>query len=223
VLPTPSGETHLRVAAITTNLGWPPGGIIMSLRDYQRAWRSVAPSALQVDLLRGVSPLEAKRAVERALGPSSGLRVQTLAERKAQYAALARQGLTSLTQISTLLLIAAALAVAAALGAAVWQRRARLAALKIQGFDEWQLWRSLLLEGAIVLTLGCAVGAALGVYGHALASRYLELTTGFPAPLSFAGLQLLAALGSVGGIALLVVAIPGWVATRVPARTSFQE
>jgi putative ABC transport system permease protein len=222
-LPTPSGETHLRVAAITTNLGWPPGGVIMGLRDYQRAWRSVAPSALQVDLLRGVSPLEGKRAVERALGPSSGLRVQTLAERRAQYAALARQGLTSLTQISTLLLIAAALAVAAALGAAVWQRRARLAALKIQGFDEWQLWRSLLLEGAIVLALGCVVGAVLGVYGHALASRYLQLTTGFPAPFSFGGLQLLAALGLVGGIALLVVAIPGWIATRVPARMSFQE
>ncbi len=222
-LPTPTGETRLRVAAITSNLGWPPGGIIMSLRDYRRGWGTVATSALEVDLAPGVSPTEAKRAVEQALGPASGLRVQTLAERKAQYKSLARQGLTSLTQISTLLLIAAALAVAAALGAAVWQRRARLAALKIQGFDEWQLWRSLLLEGAIVLTLGCAVGAVLGVYGHALASRYLQLTTGFPAPFSLAWLQVLAALGLVGGIALLVVAVPGWLAARVPARTSFQE
>ncbi len=176
-----------------------------------------------MDLAPGASPAEAQSAVERVLGPTSGLRVQTLAERKAQYARLARQGLTSLMQISTLLLIAAALAVAAALGAAVWQRRARLAALKIQGFDEWQLWRSLLLEGAIVLAIGCAVGAALGIYGHALASRYLQLTTGFPAPFSLAWVQVLAALGLVGGIALLVVAIPGWLATRVPARTSFQE
>lgn len=222
-LPTPSGATHLRVAAITSNLGWPPGGIIMSLRDYRRGWGTDATSALEVDVAPGVSPAEAKRKVEQALGPASGLRVQTLAERKAQYARLARQGLTSLTQISTLLLIAAALAVAAALGAAVWQRRARLAALKIQGFDEWQLWRSLLLEGAIVLAIGCAVGAVLGVYGHALASRYLQLTTGFPAPFSLAWVQVLAALGLVGGIALLVVAVPGWLATRVPARTSFQE
>jgi putative ABC transport system permease protein len=222
-LPTPTGETHLRVAAVTSNLGWPPGGVIINSGDYRRGWGTVDPSALQVDLRPGVSPLAAKQAVERALGTTSALRVQTLAERQAQYAGLARQGLTSLTQISTLLLIAAALAVAAALGAAVWQRRARLAALKVQGFDEWQLWRSLWLEGAIVLSLGCAVGAALGIYGHALASRYLELATGFPAPFSLAGVQVLATLGLVGGIALLVVAVPGWIATRVPARTSFQE
>jgi putative ABC transport system permease protein len=222
-LPTPAGVTRLRVAAVTTNLGWPPGAVVLNARDYRRGWRTTDPSALEVDLGRGASPAAVARAVERALGPASGLRVQTLTERRAQYAALARQGLTSLTQISTLLLIAAALAVAAALGAAVWQRRTRLAALKLQGFDEWQLWRSLLLEGTIVLALGCAVGAALGICGHALASRYLERTTGFPAPFGLAGLQVLGALGLVAGIALLVVALPGWVATRVPARAGLQE
>jgi putative ABC transport system permease protein len=222
-LPTPTGTTSLHVAAITTNLGWPPGGIILNAADYRRAWDTTDPAALQVDLRPGVSPAAGKRAVEQALGPGSELRVQTLAERRAQYAALARQGLTSLTQISSLLLIAAALAVAAALGAAVWQRRARLAALKIQGFDEWQLWRSLLLEGTIVLAIGCAVGAVLGVYGHALANRYLQLTTGFPAPFSLAGIQVLAALGLVAGIALLVVAVPGWIAARVPAHAHFQD
>jgi putative ABC transport system permease protein len=221
-LPTPTGPLALRVAAITSNLGWPPGGVILNTADYARAWATGDPSALQVDLRPGVSPAAGKRAVERALGRKTGLRVQTLAERRAQYAALSRQGLGSLTQISTLLLIAAALAVAAALGAAVWQRRARLAALKIQGFEEWQLWRSLVLEGAVVLALGCAIGAVLGVYGHALANRYLQLATGFPAPFSLAGGQVLTALALVSGIALLVVAIPGWIATRVPARASFQ-
>jgi putative ABC transport system permease protein len=222
-LPTPTGPTALRVAAITTNLGWPPGGIILNARDYRRAWATSDPAALQIDLKPGISPLAGKRRVQRELGPASGLRVQTLVERKAQYAALARQGLTSLTQISTLLLIAAALAVAAALGAAVWQRRPRLAALKIQGFDEWQLWRSLLLEGAIVLAIGCAVGAILGIYGHALASRYLQTTTGFPAPFTIAGVQLIGTLSLVAAIAIFVVALPGWAAARVPPRASFQE
>jgi putative ABC transport system permease protein len=222
-LPTPTGTTALRVAAITTNLGWPPGGIILNARDYRRAWATRDPTALQVDLKPGVSPLAGKQAVVRELGPASGLRVQTLAERKAQYASLARQGLTSLTQISLLLLGAAAVAVAAALGAAVWQRRPRLAALKIQGFDEWQLWRSLLLEAAIVLAIGCAVGAVLGVYGHELASRYLQATTGFPAPFTLGGLQLLGTLSLMAAVALVVVALPGWKAARVPPRASFQE
>lgn len=222
-LPTPAGVTALRVAAITTNLGWPPGGVILNARDYRRGWSTADPAALQVDLERGVSPAAGKRTVERELGPDSGLRVQTLAERQAQYAGLSRQGLVSLTQLSTLLLLAAALAVAAALSAAVWQRRTRLAALKIQGFDQWQLWRSLLLEGAIVLAIGCAIGAALGIFGHALASRYLQTTTGFPAPFSIAGVQLASTPALVGGIALLAVAVPGWLAARVPASASFQE
>jgi putative ABC transport system permease protein len=223
-LPTPSGTTPLRVAAITTNLGWPPGGVILNARDFRRGWGSADPAALQVDLDPGIAPAAGKRAVERALGPAApGLRVQTLAERRAQYAALSRQGLTSLTQISTLLLIAAAIAVASALSAAIWQRRIRLAALKIQGFDRWQLWRSLLLEGAIVLAIGCAVGAVLGVYGHALASRYLELTTGFPAPFSVALPQIVATLALVASIAMLVVALPGWIAAQVAPRASFQE
>jgi putative ABC transport system permease protein len=223
MLPTPTGAMTLQVAAITTNLGWPPGGIIMSSRDFRRAWDSADPAALQVDLEPGASPAEAKAAVTRALGSTAALRVQTRDERRAQYAALSRQGLTSLTQISTLLLVAAALAVASALGAAIWQRRPRLAALKVQGFDERQLWRALLLESGIVLTIGFATGAVLGIYGHLLASRYLETTTGFPAPFSVAGDQLLLTLAIVVGIALFIVAVPGWLAAKAPPSLSFQD
>src|SRR5581483_12084395 len=37
-LPTPSGQVRFGVAAITTNIGWPPGTIIMSSADYSRDW-----------------------------------------------------------------------------------------------------------------------------------------------------------------------------------------
>jgi putative ABC transport system permease protein len=222
-LPTPSGSHRLRVAAITTNLGWPPGAIIMSMRDYGRAWQTTNPSALQIDLAPGVSPLAGKRAAERVLGHHTGLDVQTLDERRAQYASLTRQGLTSLSQIRVLLLIAAAIAVASALAATIWQRRPRLAALRIQGFDSIQLWRSLLIEGAIVLSIGCVIGAALGLYGHALANRFLESTTGFPAPFSVASGSLLLTFILVVGIALAIYLVPGWAAARTPVRASFQE
>lgn len=222
-LQTPTGALQLRVAAITTNLGWPPGGVILSATDYRRAWATDSPTALQIDLRRGVAPTQAKAAVEAAITSRPGLRVQTLRERQQQYAGLSRQALTSLSQISTLLVVAAALAVAAALSAAIWQRRPRLAALKTQGFDHRQLWRALVLEAAVVLLVGCAVGAVLGIYGHALASRYLQMTTGFPAPFSLAPAQMLFALAGVTGTALAVVAVPGWIAAKVPSRVSFQE
>jgi putative ABC transport system permease protein len=223
LLPTPSGSARLRVAAITTNLGWSPGAIILTTGDYQRLWQTANPSALEINLKPAVFASAMKRRLDKALGAWPGLRVQTMGERKAQYAVDSRQGLQALGEISTLLQIAAALAVAFALSAVIRQRRARLASLKIQGYDMLQLWRALLLETAVILGVGCAVGAVFGVYGHALAGRWLRLTTGFPAPFSLGLGQVGLTLALVCGIALVVVAIPGFAAARVSARASLEE
>ncbi len=222
-LPTPLGPARFGVAAITTNVGWPPGAITMNTNDYRHYWQTEDPSALEINLRPGVSAAAGKRAVQQILQGRPGLAVQTTDERVAQFERNARAGLKNLGEISTLLLVAAALAVASALSAAIWQRRRRLASLKAQGFDRWQLWRSLLLESTIVLSIGCADGVLLGLFGHALASRWLQQTTGFPAPFSLGAIQVLLTLALVGGIALTVIAMPGFRAAQVSARTSFQE
>ncbi len=41
-LPVPAGTAHLRVAAITTNLGWSPGAIILNTSEYRRYWKTSA-------------------------------------------------------------------------------------------------------------------------------------------------------------------------------------
>ncbi len=222
-LPTPTGPARLQVAAITTNLGWPPGAIVLRAADYRRLWGSSAPSALEVSLKPGVTPQQGRASVERALGDPPGLGVQTFAERRSQYANNARQGLHTLSEIASMLIVAAALAVASALSAALWQRRTRLASLKIQGYDSAQLWRAMLLESAIVLTVGSAVGAVAGVFGHALATRWLRLSTGFPAPFSLGLERVFLTLTLLGIIAIAVISLPGMIAARAPARTSLQE
>jgi putative ABC transport system permease protein len=222
-LPTPTGQVRLRAAAITTNLGWPPGGLIVNAADYARYWQNEDPTAIEVNFKPGVSEARGRLAVARALGDRPGLRVQSFYERRAEYAGDSRQGLQALSEIASLLLIAAALAVASALSAAIWQRRARLASLKIQGYDTRQLWRALLLESMIVLGVGCAIGAVTGVYGHALAGRWLRLTTGSPAPFAVHVKEVSLTLASLAAIALAVIAAPGLAAARAPARTSLQE
>jgi len=222
-LPTPSGAAHLRVAAITTNLGWSPGAVILSSLDYRRYWQTTQPSALEVNFLPGVSEAAGRQTVAHAVGDRPGLGIQTFQERRTQYQADSRQGLYALSEIKNLLLIAAALAVASALSAAIWQRRARLASLKIQGYGTAQLWRALLLESAIVLGVGCAVGAVAGIYGHALASRWLRLETGFPAPFAVGLASVVLTLALLAAIALAVIALPGLAAARAPARASLQE
>jgi putative ABC transport system permease protein len=222
-LPTPAGIERASVAAITTNSGWPAGTITLAAADYRRWWKTDEVAALEVNLRPGMDPGVGARVIRGVLGSRTGLSALSTHESVLAAQASARQGLGTLGQISTLLLIAAGLAVAAALSAIVWQRRARLASLKIQGYNPAQLWRGLLLESAVMLSVGSAAGAVVGIYGHALASRWLELTTSFPAPFAVRPPQVFLTLGLITAIALAVIAVPGMVAARVPARLSLQE
>jgi putative ABC transport system permease protein len=222
-LPAPAGELPLGVAAITTNLGWPSGAITFSTSDYLRGWRTTNSSAIEVNLKPGITPGAGRLAVQAALGSRFGVIVQTFREREIQADRYLRQGLGALGQISTLILITGAIAIAASLAAVIWQRRPRMAAMKTWGYDELQLWRSLLAECAILLGIGCAGGAVLGLYGHALADRWLRLTTDFPAPFALGGRQAVFYLALVVIIALVVVALPGFRAARVSPSVGFQE
>jgi putative ABC transport system permease protein len=223
MLPTPTGNIPYRIAATTTNLGWPPGAIVMNSVDYRSAWAAPDPTALEVDVRPGAGTVAVKKAVQQTIGPGVALEVQTASERATEGNAITRQGLSRLGQISTLLLIAAALAMAAAMGAAIWQRRAALAALRLQSFRPTQLWFVLLLESGLVLGIGCLVGALSGVYGQALIDRYLEFTTGFPAPFGPAGWQTAQTLLLVFAAALGSFAIPGYLAAHAPTRLGLQE
>jgi putative ABC transport system permease protein len=222
-LPTPSGPVRFNVAAITTNIGWPPGTITLNTNDYSHYWQTTDPTTLAVDLKPGTTPAAGVRAIRRALGSASVLRVQTSAVRIAEVKIIGRQGLSVLGDISNLLLLISALALAAAISTTIYQRRGRLASLNAQGFDRLQLWRGVLVESAVVLGIGCLDGAILGLYGHALADRYLRVSTSFPAPFSVGPVQLILTLVIVLGTSLVVLAIPGYSAAGAPPELSFQE
>jgi putative ABC transport system permease protein len=222
-LPTPTGPTRYRIAATTTNFGWSAGAIVIGSTGYRRAWDVRDPTALEIELRPGASAGAVATAVRRRLGPDSALVVQTAAERAHRAGESAREGLSRLGQIAVLLLVGAALAMAAAMSAAIWQRRPSLAALRLQGLRPGQLWQVLLAESAVVLGAGCATGAVAAVYGQFLIDRYLRLTTGFSAPFSPAGWPAIEAFLLVMAMALLGVAVPGWLAARAPARLGLQE
>jgi putative ABC transport system permease protein len=222
-LPTPSGPVTYRVAATTTNLGWSAGAIILASSDYSRAWATREASALEVEIEPGARLGVVKRDIMRALGLGTALTVQSSGERAAQADALARQGLSRMSQITLLLMVAAALAMAAAIGAGIWQRRAALASLRIHSFSPWQLRGVLVCESILVLGTGGVVGAAAGVYGHLLCDRYLRLTTGFPAPFAIEGAHTLQTIVLIVLGALLVLAIPGYIASQVSPQLALQD
>jgi putative ABC transport system permease protein len=221
-LPSPEPE-RFRVAALSTNIGWAPGAILMSSSDYARAWGSQDASAYAILLQPGASPPTVAHEIESALGRASGLTVQSSRQHANQQRALSREALASLTQIATLIPIVAVLAMAAAMGAMVWQRRPRLAKLKLEGLPRAELWRTILLESLMLLLVGCLTGAVFGLYGQELADRALAHVINFPVVYSPAGPSALEILALVCATALAIVAIPGYLAASVPAALALED
>jgi putative ABC transport system permease protein len=214
LLPAPR-PTIFRVAAITTNFGWSPGAIVMNADDYAQAWGSKALSAYQVSLKPGVPVATGLREVRSALQPDLALVAQSAAQHEQNEVAGQRQGLARLTDISALVLVAAALAMAAAMAAMLWQRRPRLAGMKVDGFAQGELWGALLWESALLLGTGCSVGAIFGLYGQLVLSHALVSVTGFPIVFSIAIPVAAVSFAIVTAIALAVVALPGYLAVQV--------
>ncbi|ADB52881.1 protein of unknown function DUF214 [Conexibacter woesei DSM 14684] len=221
-LPTPTGPRRLKVASTTSNLGWSPGAVVMNAADYRAWWDTDDPSALQVDLAAGATAQTVARTLTEELADMrSGLHVQTAEQRRDGIVTSARSGLARLGQISTLLLISACLAMAAALGAAIWQRRPRLAEDALLGVLPIERWRALLIESALVVGAGCLTGAVVGVLGQIVIDRYLVDITGFPVDIVIATWPALVTFTLVLASAMVVVAIPGWFAARVSAERAF--
>ncbi len=221
-LPTPN-PTSMRVAAISTNVGWAPGSVIMNSSDYARAWGSQDASAYNVLLDPGVTIAQGTHEIERALGAGSGLAVQSAAHHAAEQSALSREALERLTQIATLIPIVAVLAMAAAMGAMVWQRRPRLAKLKLEGLPRVELWHTILLESLLLLGVGCLTGAFFGLYGQQLADRALAHVINFPVVYSLTATAALTSVSLVAAAALAIIAIPGYLAASVPASLALRD
>ncbi|MDO8185801.1 FtsX-like permease family protein [Conexibacter sp. JD483] len=214
----------LRLAGISTNFGWSPGALVINADDYRAGWGSDAVSAVQVALAPSAAAAVAQRAVVMALGDSAPFQVQTAAQREQSFRTTTRAGLARLQQIAALLIGAAALAVAAATAAMIWQRRRQLADHKLSnGISAKSLWKALLLECTVLLGVGATVGAAFGLYGQQLLDRALGTVTGFPVEHTIGIPAALASLVLVTVITLLIAAVPGWLAARVPAAAAFDQ
>jgi len=223
VLPTPTGNVRYRIAATTTNLAWPPGVIFISTNDYTRSFASSAPTALGVTLRPGVNATAARAAIAAALGSSSGLETSLAPERASRIDSLAGEGLGQLSEISTLLLIAAIGAMAAALASSVWQRRGSLASLRLLGVKPHRLRLILTLEAALMLAAGCLTGAIVGVFGQLVLDGYLRHVTGFPVARVATGVRPFEIFFLVLAAAFAAVAVPGFLASRVSPSLALEE
>jgi putative ABC transport system permease protein len=213
----------MRMAAVSTNIGWAPGAIVISAADYARAWESNDVSAFTVRASPGSTPERLRTEIQAALGPHTGLAVQTAAQHEGKLVEITRQGLTRLSQIATLILIAAILAMAAAMGALIWQRRPRLAKLKLEGFAQVELWQTIVLESFLLVGVGCSTGAIFGLLGQQLLDHALSTVINYPVVSSLGFVGAIVSLALVTAAAVVIVAAPGYFAADVPAALALQD
>jgi putative ABC transport system permease protein len=205
----------LRVAAITTNLGWSSGALVMNAADMQRAWGGDAISGYHARLAPGVTPAEGRREITAALSPRGALHVETAMQRADRQRAVSRAGLARLRQITLLTLVAAVLAMGAAMTGLLWQHRTLIANLKIHGPRTAMMWRMLLIETSVLFSTGAILGALFGLLGQVLGTKGVQVVTDFPVVIALRPEIAIATVGLVVGSALLVVAIPGYLVARV--------
>jgi putative ABC transport system permease protein len=222
-LPTPTGSVRFKVAATTTNLAWSPGVIFIGSADYRRDWASTTPTALGVKLTPGADVNSVRSRITQMLGPQSGLEVASAHTRETRIDNLTNEGLSRLGEISTLLIVAAILAMASALGSSIWQRRASLAGLRLAGVRPARLRRILLTEATLMLSAGCATGAVAGIYGQIIIDGYLKRVTGFPVANFAASLRPFGIIALVIVTVMLIVAVPGWWASRTSPTLALDE
>jgi putative ABC transport system permease protein len=225
-LATPTGYIPFRIAATTTNFGWPPGAIVMNTTDYSHAWSTSAPSALGVQLDGSADVGAARAEIIRSLGRAgtgNGLEVLSASERERQIDSSASEGLGQLGEIATLLVAAAILALTAAIGSSIWQRRAALAGLRLEGTTPGRLRQMLAIEVALMLTAGCLTGAILGIYGQLVIDSYLRHVTGFPVAGLTTGARPLEIFAGVIASVFALTAFPAWLASRVSPTFALDE
>jgi putative ABC transport system permease protein len=218
-LPSPV-PTKLRLAALTTNLGWPPGAVIINTTEYAHAWGSYAPSAYEIQTQNGASLPATRNAVQQALNPNEGLTAETSTERRSRDYAVINQGLSRLTQIKLLVLLASGLALAGAMTSLIWQRRQRIAAIRIQGYSPLVLWQWLCIESTLILGTGCTTGAIFGIAGQLLLSHTLAAVTGFPTSLHIETTTIAISFAWTIALALTIVTVPGSLAAQASPQTT---
>jgi ABC-type antimicrobial peptide transport system permease subunit len=102
----------------------------------------------------------------------------------------------------------------------IWQRRERIAAIRVQGYSPLVLWQWLCFESALMLAIGCCMGAIFGIAGQLLLSHALAAVTGFPISLGVETTVIIVAFAWAAALALTIAIVPGSLAVQVSPRAT---
>ena len=220
VLETPRGPLSLRIGGVTAASQSPTGTIQMSRSVYRRHWRDHLVNQIGVYVAPAVGVTPVRRAIEDGLAHTYDLQVLSSGELISHYASEVARGFAPLYVLVTMVLVVTLLGVADTLVAGVLERRRQLGTMRALGVRRRSVARMLLIEAALVGTIGSALAAAGGLaMGTLWVTRDLPRLLGWSCELYLPGREVVLA----GAITVAVCLAAALLPVRLAARLRPQE
>ena len=207
-----SGDRTLRIAAIYRRAD-AVGQYLLPLETYQSAFGSQFDSMLFVSRADGVTPAQARTAIERETGAYPNTKLQDQTQFKEAQAAQINQMLGLIYVMLALAVVIALLGIANTLALSIFERTRELGLLRAVGMTRRQLRSAIRWEAVIIALFGTLLGLLVGLFfGWALVQALrtsgvdrLTVPVGQSATI--------VAVGALAGV--LAAALPGRRAARL--------
>src|SRR5262245_52519290 len=171
-LATPNGPLPLLVAGITTDFASPRGTIEMSREVYTPYWNDPKVTRFFVELAPGTDRATGRARLEDALrGREDPWRVISSGELIAYFAAQIRRAFASLYVLAAVILTVILFGITDNLSASIAERTRDLGTLRAVGVRRGRLRRIVVVEAAVIASLGLCLALVAGVAIAALWAR----------------------------------------------------
>jgi putative ABC transport system permease protein len=200
-MPTAEGPRKVRVAAVVDDVGWPLGTVYFSMDRFRElyGWEGVnalivKPSKLDFAQLKKMRPLHTYSGAELTA------RIQRQME-------MTRSNMLAMRM---LIVLAAMVAISGILATSVLARRREWGVLRAVGMTQGKLLRALVIEIAVILLLGAAIGIVGGLLTFQGPMLSFMESRGFPVGDEIVVLPLLVTAAgaiAVGAIAVIISAL----------------
>ena len=162
VLPTPSGATAFRIAALYNDYSSDAGVVLLDTRTYSRLYHDAAITSIAVYAKPGSALPQLRAAIVRAVAPLQ-VDLQTNRELRQLVVEIFDRTFAITYALDVIAVTVAVLGIISTLFALVLERRREFGLLRYLGVSRAQVRQIVLTEGAGIGVLGAVGGAAVGM------------------------------------------------------------
>lgn len=177
-LQSPRGPVAFEVAAVTSGLL--ESGVVMGRDLYRTTWNDPLVTWVYVALEDGADAVGVRQAIERGLGRTYRLRVQSSPALIDYFAGEVRRAFSALYLMEGIILLLVLIGIGDTLAAGVVERTREFGMMRAVGAHRSRLFNIVMLEGAVIAILGLFLAAFTGI---ALGVFWVEVQ--FPAVLGW--------------------------------------